>query len=185
MGYSNVAGDLNVYGTTTLSSLRMNGPINAQGITSTGISNFQNVFASNLTVTNAFIITATNTSVTNALSIVNQGTSTALYVNQNEFPNMVYNVAEFWDHTQLAMVIDGYGHVAVHTASSPGFAFTVQVPRVRRLAILCDCIKHCSQRGGSIIDYRFKRHWQRRERHFSPCRFTGCSAKYNFSWTFI
>ena len=125
MGYSNVAGDLNVYGTTTLSSLRMNGPINAQGITSTGISNFQNVFASNLTVTNAFIITATNTSVTNALSIVNQGTSTALYVNQNEFPNMVYNVAEFWDHTQLAMVIDGYGNVAVHTASSPGFAFTV------------------------------------------------------------
>jgi hypothetical protein len=38
---------------------------------------------------------------------------------------MTHNVAEFWDHTQLAMVIDGYGNVAVHTASSPGYAFTV------------------------------------------------------------
>jgi hypothetical protein len=38
---------------------------------------------------------------------------------------MTYNVAEFWNHTQLAMVIDGYGNVAVHTASSPGYAFTV------------------------------------------------------------
>ena len=89
MGYSNVAGDLNVYGTTTLSSLRMNGPITtAQGITSTGVSNFANLIASNLTVTNAFIVTATNTQVSNSLSIINQGTKTALYVNQNEFPNM-------------------------------------------------------------------------------------------------
>ena len=125
MGYSNVAGDLNVYGTTTLSSLRMNGPVTAQGITSTGVSNFTNIFASNLTVTNAFIVTATNTQLTNSLSIVNQGTATALYVNQNEFPNMMYNVAEFWDYTQLAMVIDGYGNVAIHQASSPGYAFTV------------------------------------------------------------
>ena len=126
MGYSNVAGDLNVAGTTTLSTLTMNGPITtAQGITSTGVSNFANLFASNLTVTNAFIVTATNTQLTNSLSIVNQGTATALYVNQNEFPNMVYNVAEFWDHTQIAMVIDGYGNVAIHQASSPGYALTV------------------------------------------------------------
>ena len=125
MGYSNVAGDLNVYGTTTLSSLRMNGPVTAQGITSTGVSNFANLIASNLTVTNAFIVTATNTQLTNSLSIVNQGTATALYVNQNEFPTMTQNVAEFYDHTQLAMVIDGYGNVAIHQASSPGYALSV------------------------------------------------------------
>jgi len=125
MGYSNVAGDLNVYGTTTLSALTMNGPISAKNITSTGVLNFANVIASNLTVTNAFIVTATNTQVSNSISITNQGTTTALYVNQNEFPNMTYNVAEFWDHTQLAMVIDGNGNVAIHQASSPGYAFTV------------------------------------------------------------
>jgi hypothetical protein len=86
-----------------------------------GVSSFSNLIVSNLQVTN----TATNTQTTNSLSVINQGTTTALYVNQNEFPNMTCNVAEFWDHTQLAMVIDGYGNVAVHTASSPGYAFTV------------------------------------------------------------
>ena len=125
MGYSNVAGDLNVAGTTTLSTLTMNGSIAAKNISSTGVSNFANLIASNLTVTNAFIVTATNTQVSNALSIVNQGTKTALYVNQNEFPNMTQNVAEFYDHTQLAMVIDGYGNVAIHQASSPGYALSV------------------------------------------------------------
>ena len=113
-------GTLNVSGATTMSALTVGGPI-----ISTNTSNFANLFVSNLTVTGNFIVTATNTTVTNSLSVVNQGTTTALYVNQNEFPNMNYNVAEFWDHTQLAMVIDGYGNVAVHTTSSPGYAFTV------------------------------------------------------------
>jgi hypothetical protein len=113
-------GTLNVSSATTMSGLTVGGPI-----ISTNTSNFANLFVSNLTVTGNFIVTATNTTVTNSLSITNQGTTTALYVNQNEAPNMTYNVAEFWDHTQLAMVIDGYGNVAVHTASSPGYAFTV------------------------------------------------------------
>ena len=111
MGYSNVAGDLNVAATTTLSTLVVNGSTQHYGqITSTGSASFANIIANNFTVTGNFTVTATNTSVSNSLSIVNQGTTTALYVNQNEFPNMTYNVAEFWDHTQLAMVIDGYGN---------------------------------------------------------------------------
>jgi len=125
MGYSNIAGDLNVYGTTTLSSLRMNGSITAQGIISTGVSNFTNIIASNLTVTNAFIVTATNTQVTNALSITNQGTATALYVNQNETVAHVHNVAEFYDHTTVAMIIDPNGNVAIHQARSDGYALSV------------------------------------------------------------
>jgi hypothetical protein len=38
---------------------------------------------------------------------------------------MTYNVAEFWDHTTLAMVVDGNGNVAIHTSASPGYALTV------------------------------------------------------------
>ena len=126
MGYSNVVGDLNVAATTTLSTLVVNGSTQHYGIiTSTGSASFANLIANNFTVTGNFTIAATNTSVSNSISIVNQGTKTALYVNQNEFPNMTYNVAEFYDHTQLAMVIDGYGNVAIHQASSPGYALTV------------------------------------------------------------
>jgi hypothetical protein len=110
----------NITSVGTLTGLTVNGSLISSGQTS-----FSNIIVANLSVTNNFIITATNVQSTNAISIVNQGTTTALYVNQNEFPNMTYNVAEFWDHTQLAMVIDGYGNVAVHTASSPGYAFTV------------------------------------------------------------
>ena len=127
MGYSNVAGDLNVYSDTSTSTLTVRNSALFKGdiIAASGTANFSNIIASNLTVTNTFIVSATNTSVSNAVSIINQGTTTALYVNQNEFPNMVYNVAEFWDHTQLAMVIDGYGNVGIHTTSSPGYALTV------------------------------------------------------------
>ena len=126
MGYSNVAGDLNVAATTTLSTLVVNGSTQHYGpITSTSTAAFANLVASNLIVTGNFSVTATNTAVSNSLSIVNQGTKTALYVNQNEFPNMTYNVAEFWDHTQLAMVIDGYGNVAIHTGASSAYALTV------------------------------------------------------------
>ena len=126
MGYSNVAGDLNVYSSTSTHDLVVRGnAVHYGNLVSYGASSFQNLVATNLTVTGNFTVTATNTTVSNALSIINQGTSTALYVNQNEFPNMTYNVAEFWDHTQLAMVIDGYGNVAIHTATSIDHAFTV------------------------------------------------------------
>ena len=126
MGYSNVTADLNVYGTTSLSDLNVRGTaIHYGSLTNYGNTSLANLTTTNLTVTGNFTVTATNTTVTNALSIVNQGTTTALYVNQDESPIMVHNVAEFWDHTQLAMVIDGYGNVAVHTTSSPGYAFTV------------------------------------------------------------
>jgi hypothetical protein len=113
-------GTLNVSSATTMSGLTVGGPI-----ISTNTSNFANLFVSNLTVTGNFIVTATNTTVTNSLSITNQGTTTALYVKQDEGGLHTYNVAEFWDASQLAMVIDGLGNVAVHTASSPGYAFTV------------------------------------------------------------
>ena len=122
---SNVTNTTLFYDTLTIpyvNTLQLTAP---SIISTGGISRFSNLIVSNLQVTNTLIITATNTQTTNSLSIINQGTTTALYVNQNEFPNMTYNVAEFWDHTQLAMVIDGYGNVAVHTASSPGYAFTV------------------------------------------------------------
>ena len=126
MGYSNVAGDLNVYSITSTQDLIVRGDATHYGnLLSYGASSFANLTAANLTVTGNFTVSSTNTSFSNALSIVNQGTSTALYVNQNEFPNMTYNVAEFWDHTQLAMVIDGYGNVAIHTAVSLNYALTV------------------------------------------------------------
>ena len=109
-----------------INTLTMNSAAVTTGtLVATGPTSFANIIVANLQVTNTFIITATNTQTTNSLSVINQGTTTALYVNQNEFPNMTYNVAEFWDHTQIAMIIDGYGNVAIHTASSPGYAFTV------------------------------------------------------------
>ena len=114
---SNVTNTTLFYDTLTIpyvNTLQLTAP---SIISTGGISRFSNLIVSNLQVT--------NTQTTNSLSVINQGTTTALYVNQNKFPNMTYNVAEFWDHTQLAMVIDGYGNVAVHTASSPGYAFTV------------------------------------------------------------
>jgi hypothetical protein len=141
---SNISGNLSVAGAlisnatnTTIffdtltipyvNTLTMNSAAVTTGsLTASGTSSFANIIVANLQVTNTFIITATNTQTTNSLSVINQGTTTALYVNQNEFPNQTYyNVAEFWDHTQLAMVIDGSGNVAIHTASSPGYAFTV------------------------------------------------------------
>ena len=128
MGYSNVTGDLNVYSSTSTRDLSVRQDTTLAGnLTVSGIARFQNIFASNLTVTNAFIITATNTSVTNALSINNAGTSTALKVVQFEGGGSghTYNVAEFWDFQTLAMVIDPEGNVAIHTTASPGYALTV------------------------------------------------------------
>ena len=129
MGYSNVAGDLNVYSTTSTQSLVVRGDTNLVGnLTSlAGFHNFGNVSVGNLIVTGNFTVTATNTTVSNALSINNAGTSTAMKVVQYEGggPGHAYNVAEFWDFQTLAMVIDPEGNVAIHTGASPGYAFTV------------------------------------------------------------
>jgi len=38
---------------------------------------------------------------------------------------MIHNVAEFWDHSTLAMVIDPNGNVAIHQARSDGYALSV------------------------------------------------------------
>ena len=120
---ANAASSINVIGSVSASAFY--GPISGSNVGTFSNVFASNLIASNLTVTGNFTVTATNTQVTNSISIVNQGTTTALYVNQNEFPNMTYNVAEFYDHTQLAMVIDGYGNVAIHQASSPGYALSV------------------------------------------------------------
>ena len=128
MGYSNVTGDLNVYSVSSTRDLTVRRDSTLSGNLSVfGVSTFQNLVASNLTVTNTFTITATNTSVTNALSINNAGTATALKVVQFEGGGggHTHNVAEFWDFQTLAMVIDPEGNVAIHTGSSPGYALTV------------------------------------------------------------
>ena len=129
MGYSNVAGDLNVYSTTSTQDLIVRGDTNLVGNLTAlaGFHNFGNVSVGNLIVTGNFTVTATNTTVSNALSINNAGTSTAMKVVQYEGggPGHAYNVAEFWDFQTLAMVIDPEGNVAIHTGASPGYAFTV------------------------------------------------------------
>ena len=129
MGYSNVAGDLNVYSDTSTSTLTVrNGAIFNGGLVATScVVTFGNVVAANLTVTGNFTVTATNTQVSNSLSINNFGTATAIKVVQYEGggPGHVHNVAEFWDYQTLAMVIDPEGNVGIHTGISPGYAFTV------------------------------------------------------------
>ena len=129
MGYSNVAGDLNVLATTSTQNLFVRGDATHYGnITSTqGFGTFGNVSVANLVVTGNFTITATNTQTTNALSINNAGTATALKVVQFEGGGggHTHNVAEFWDFTTLAMVIDPEGNVGIHTTSSPGYSLTV------------------------------------------------------------
>ena len=129
MGYSNVAGDLNVLSTTSTQNLTVRGDTSLLGnlTASAGFHSFGNVTAANLVVTGNFTITATNTQATNALSINNAGTATALKVVQFEGGGggHTYNVAEFWDFQTLAMVIDPEGNVAIHATSSPGYSLTV------------------------------------------------------------
>ena len=129
MGYSNVQGDLNVLSTTSTNNLTVRNDLTVTGnlTHTTGLTTLGNVTAGNLTVTGNFTVTATNTQVTNALSINNSGTATALKVVQYEGggPGHTYNVAEFWDYTTLAMVIDPEGNVGIHTNRSPGYALTV------------------------------------------------------------
>ena len=129
MGYSNVAGALNVFSSTSTQSLTVRGDTNLNGSLTamSGFHNFGNVTTANLVVTGNFTVTATNTQVSNALSINNAGTSTALEVVQYEGggPGHSWSVAEFWDYQTLAMVIDPEGNVGIHTTSSPGYALTV------------------------------------------------------------
>ena len=129
MGYSNVAGALNVFTSTSTQDLIVRGDTTHVGnITAVrGYAAFGNVAVANLVVTGNFTITATNTQTTNALTINNAGTATALKVMQFEGggPGHTYNVAEFWDFQTLAMVIDPEGNVGIHTSSSPGYALTV------------------------------------------------------------
>jgi len=129
MGYSNVQGALNVLSSTSTQDLVVRGDtVHLGNLTAAaGYHNFGNLTAANLTVTGNFTITATNTQVTNALSINNSGTATALKVVQFEGggPGHIQNVAEFWDFTTLAMVIDPEGNVGIHTTSSPGYSMTV------------------------------------------------------------
>jgi hypothetical protein len=129
MGYSNVQGSLNVLSSTSTQDLVVRGEtLHLGNIVSTqGYATFGNVAIANLVVTGNFTITATNTQTTNALSINNAGTATALKVTQFEGGGSghVHNVAEFWDFTTLAMVIDPEGNVGIHTSASPGAALTV------------------------------------------------------------
>jgi len=129
MGYSNVAGALNVFTSTSTQDLVVRGDTTHTGniVAVKGYAAFGNVAVANLVVTGNFTITATNTQTTNALTINNAGTATALRVTQSEGggPGHTHNVAEFWDFQTLAMVIDPEGNVGIHTTSSPGYALTV------------------------------------------------------------
>jgi hypothetical protein len=93
-----------------------------------GNANIEYLSVSNLSVTGNLYVTATNLQTTNALTINNSGTMTAFKVIQNETSIHTHNVAEFWDATVLAMVIDPEGNVGIHTTSSPGYALTVTDP---------------------------------------------------------
>jgi hypothetical protein len=139
MGYSNVTGDLNVqstitsqnvyvYGSTTLNSLTTVDGATINGTLSVpGLANFGKITTANLTVTGNFTVTTTNTAFSNALSVNNSGTATALKVVQFESGGAghTYNVAEFWDFTQLAMVIDPEGNVGIHTTNTGTFGLSV------------------------------------------------------------
>jgi hypothetical protein len=129
MGYSNVAGDLNVLSTTSTQNLTVRGDTTLSGnlTAPNGFHNFGNVTVGNLLVTGNFTITATNTQTTNSLTITNAETATALKVIQNEtgLGGLVHNVAEFYDGALLAMVIDPFGNVGIHVTSSPNYSLTV------------------------------------------------------------
>ena len=139
MGYSNVTGDLNVqstissqnvyvFGSTNLNTLTTNDGVTVNGTLSVpGNSTFGKITTSNLTVTGNFTVTTTNTAFSNALSVNNSGTATALKVVQFESGGggHTYNVAEFWDFTRMAMVIDPEGNVGIHTTNTGTFGLSV------------------------------------------------------------
>ena len=133
---SNAVTTTNVFATTTntqvlsvTSNMTFTGPLaTLSNLTVPGNANIEYLSVSNLSVTGNLIVTATNVQTTNALKINNSGTATALKVYQNEPSIHTHNVAEFWDATTLAMVIDPEGNVAIHTVSSPGYSLTVTDP---------------------------------------------------------
>ena len=92
-------------------------------VTGTLVSEY--ITVSNLSVTGNFYITATNTSTTNSFTIDNTGTTTALIVRQKEPTIHTHNVAEFYDATTPALIIDPEGNLAVHTTISPNYALTL------------------------------------------------------------
>jgi hypothetical protein len=110
-------------------NMTFTGPLaTLSNLTVPGNANIEYLSVSNLSVTGNLYVTATNVQTTNALTINNSGTMTALKVVQYEPTIHTHNVAEFWDATRLAMVIDPDGNVAIHTVSSPGYALTVTDP---------------------------------------------------------
>ena len=110
-------------------NMTFTGPLaTLSNLTVPGNANIEYLSVSNLSVTGNLIVTATNTQTTNSIVITNSGTATALKVTQNEPSIHTHNVAEFWDATTLAMVIDPEGNVGIHTTSSPGYALTVTDP---------------------------------------------------------
>jgi hypothetical protein len=114
---------------TVTSNMNFTGPLATfANLYVPGNTNMEYLSVSNLSVTGNLYVTATNVQTTNALTINNSGTMTALKVTQNETSIHTHNVAEFWDATTLAMVIDPEGNVAIHTTSSPGYALTVTDP---------------------------------------------------------
>jgi hypothetical protein len=114
---------------TVTSNMTFTGPLaTLSNLTVPGNANIEYLSVSNLSVTGNLYVTATNVQTTNALTINNSGTMTAFKVTQNETSIHTHNVAEFWDATTLAMVIDPDGNVAIHTVSSPGYALTVTDP---------------------------------------------------------
>ena len=114
---------------TVTSNMTFTGPLATfSNLYVPGNANIEYLSVSNLSVTGNLYVTATNVQTTNALTINNSGTMTAFKVTQNETSIHTHNVAEFWDATTLAMVIDPEGNVAIHTVSSPGYALTVTDP---------------------------------------------------------
>ena len=112
---SNAVTTVDVFATTVSTS-------NAR-VTGTLVSEY--ITVSNLSVTGNFYITATNTSTTNSFTIDNTGTTTALIVRQTEPTVHTHNVAEFYDNTVPALIIDPEGNLAVHTTVSPNYALTL------------------------------------------------------------
>jgi hypothetical protein len=112
---SNAVTTVDVYATTVSTS-------NAR-VTGTLVSEY--ITVSNLSVTGNFYITATNTTTTNSFTVDNTGTTTALIVRQTEPTVHTHNVAEFYDNTVPALIIDPEGNLAVHTTVSPNYALTL------------------------------------------------------------
>ena len=122
LGNSNVQGDLSTQNLTVRAGLSVNGSLTAIN----GQTTLSNLTLSNLVFVGNALSIDTTIQTTNTFSINNYGTSTALKVVQFEGggPGHLYNTAEFWDYQTLAMVIDPYGNVGIHTSSSLGYSFS-------------------------------------------------------------